>query len=216
MNYKLMPFFLLLCIGSLPVQAKMYKWVDDEGNTHFGDKIPAQYLNKGHKELNDQGAVVDTHKAVKVETAEEKKERIRLEKIEKKKQKELKLQARQDRVLLDTYTTEIDLTAARDARLDAVESQLQLSKSIIADAKRKLDITEKKIATIKAAGNEVPPNITKKMEREEKQVKTYQALIAKHEKKKAEINRQFAGYIERFRELKEDQKRIKEERAGLR
>ena len=216
MNYKLISFFLLLCIGSLPIQAKMFKWEDEDGNVHFGDRIPNKYLNKDHKELNEQGAVVGTHDAVKVETEEEKKEKYRLLQIEKEKKKNAKDQARQDRVLLDTYTTERDLTAARDARLDAVESQLQLSKSIIADARRKLDITEKQIATIKAAGNGVPKNITDKMQSEEKQLKTYQDLVAGHEKKKLVINEQFEGYIKRFRELKIDQQRVKDEREARR
>lgn len=216
MNYKLISFFLLFCVATLSVQAKMYKWEDEDGNVHFGDRIPNQYLNKDHKELNAQGAVVDTHVGVKVETEEEKQERYRLVRVEKEKQKEAKDKARQDRVLLDTYTTERDLTAARDARLDAVESQLQLSKTIIVDAQRKLDMTEKQIATIKAAGNEVPKNITRKMKREEKQVKTYQDLVATHEKKKLAINEQFEGYIKRFRELKIDQQRVKDEREARR
>ena len=216
MNYKLISFFLLLCIGSLPIQAKMFKWEDDDGNVHFGDTIPPQYLNKQHNQLNAQGAVVSTHDEVKDETEEEKQEKYRLVKIEKEKQKEAKDQARQDRMLLDTYTTERDLTAARDARLDAVESQLQLSKSTIIDAKLKLDITEKQIATIKAAGNKVPNNITRKMKLEEKQLKTYQNLITSHEKKKLEINEQFGGYIIRFRELKIDQQRVNDERETRR
>lgn len=206
MNYKLIPFFLLIFICTLPVQAKMFKWVDEEGNTHFGDKIPNKYLHKGHKELNDQGAVVGTHVEVKAETEESKQERIRLEQIAKEKEKEAKAQARQDRVLVDTYTTERDLTAAQEARLDAVDSQLQLSTSIIADTKRKIAVTEDQINNIKAAGNKVPKNILDKKKGEEKQLQTYQDLATKHEKRKLEINEQFDGYIKRFRELMEDKK----------
>ena len=216
MNYKLISFLLLLCIGSLPTQAKMFKWEDEDGNVHFGDKIPNQYLNKQHNELNAQGAVVSTHDEVKDKTEEEKQEKYRLIKIEREKKTKAKDQLRQDRMLLDTYTTERDLTAARDARLDAVESQLQLSKSTIIDAKLKLDITEKQIAAIKAAGNEVPNNITHKMKLEEKQLKTYQDLVTSHEKKKLAINEQFEGYIKRFRELKIDQQRVKDERETQR
>jgi len=216
MNYKLISFFLLLSVCSLSVQAKMYKWEDEDGNVHFGDRIPTQYLNKGHKELNAQGAVVGTHDEVKVETEEEKQEKYRLLQAEKEKERKVKEKARQDQVLLDTYTTERDLTAARDARLDAVNSQLQLSKSIIEDAKRKLDATERQIATIKGAGNEVPKNIISKMKREERQLKTYQDLVASHEKRKQGINEQFGDYIKRFRELKIEQQRIKDEREARR
>ncbi len=214
MNYKLSSLFILMFACSVPVQAKMYKWVDEEGVVHFGDSIPAKYLNKERKELNSQGATVKIHPAA--ETVEQRKERFRLEQEEKEKKKIVQEQAKQDRVLLDTYTTEDDLTAALDARLNAVGSQLQLSESIIADAKRKLDLTEKQITSIKAGGREVPQNILDKMRREEKQLKTHEKVAAGHQKRKQEINDQFGAYIKRFRELKANQKRIKEEREARR
>ena len=216
MNYKLTPLLLLLFVCTLPVQAKMYKWVDEYGNTHFADKMPDEYMNKEHKEMNAQGAVVKTHDEIVPETEEQKKKKLQLAREKREEEKRVIEQAKRDRVLLDTYTTERDLTAALKARLDAVDSQLQLSESIIADAKRKLDITEKQITKIKASGKEVPQNISDKMMGEEKQLKTYQELAASHEKRKQEVNEQFGGYIKRFRELKANQKRIKEEREARR
>lgn len=216
MNYKLVSFFLLFCLCSLPVQAKMYKWVDEDGNTHFGDKIPDKYLSKEHKELNAQGAVVQKHEEVREETPEERKEKNRLERLEREKKKEAEEQAKRDRVLLDTYTTERDLIAARKARLDAVESQLQLSESIINHAKRKLEITEKQITRIKAGGKEVPQNISDKMKAEEKQLATHHKVAASHQQRKEEINKQFDAYIARFRELKAEQQRVKDEREARR
>ena len=216
MNYRLLPFFLLFLTCSLSVQAKMYKWVDEQGSVHFGDKVPNQYLTKEHAELNEQGAVVETHEEVVVETEEQKKDRLQLERIEREKKQQALEQAKQDRVLLDTYTTERDLTAALNARLDAVDSQLQLSESIVADARRKLEATEKQITALKASGKEVPKNISDKMHSEEKQLKTHLEVAAEHEKRKQEINEQFGGYIKRFRELKANQQRVKDEREARR
>ena len=216
MNYKLMQLFILMFACSLPVQAKMFKWVDEEGSTHFGDKVPERYLHKKHKELNEQGAVVETHDEIKVETAEQRKEKFRLERIEREKKEKAKKQAKQDRVLLDTYTTERDLTAARDARLDAVGSQLQLSESILEATKRKLDQTGKQITRIKASGKEVPQNILDKMKREERQLKTHKGIATGHQKRKQEISDQFASYIKRFRELKAERQRVKDEREARR
>jgi len=200
----------------LPAQAKMYKWTDEDGNVHFGDRIPDQYLAKEHKEMNAQGAVIETHEEIKEETPEERQEKLRLEQLKKEEEKKAKEQAKQDRVLLDTYTTERDLTAALDARLDAVDSQLQLSESIIADAKRKLDLTEKQITNIKAGGKEVPKNISDKMKREEKQLETYKEVAEGHQLRKKQITEQFEAYIKRFRELKADSQRIKDEREARR
>ncbi|MDT8283369.1 MAG: DUF4124 domain-containing protein, partial [Gammaproteobacteria bacterium] len=45
----------ILLTSSFCVQATMYKWTDNEGQMHFGDKIPSEYLVKEHDELNEQG-----------------------------------------------------------------------------------------------------------------------------------------------------------------
>lgn len=214
MNYKLTPLFILIFICLSPVQAKMYKWVDDEGVVHFGDMVPTEQLNKERRELNSQGVTV---KAIPpAETEEQRKERFRLERIEREEKKKVEELRKQDKVLMDTYTTESDLDAALKARLDAVESQLQLSKSIIESAKKKQEKTEKAITRIKASGKEVPKNLLDKMENESKQLKTYQKLAIGHETRKQEITEQFGAYIKRFRELKANQNRIKEKREARR
>jgi hypothetical protein len=204
--------FFLVC--SLPVHAKMYKWVDENGQTHFGDKVPARYLKKEHKELNEQGATIKTHDAA--ETEEQIAEKRRQERLRKEEEKKAEAQAKRDRVLLDTYTTERDLVAARDARLDAVASQMQLSESIISDAERKHEATEKQITQIKATGREVPKNISDKVVREEKQLAIQQKIAQGHKERQQQIITQFDGYIDRFRELKAEQKRVKEEREARR
>ncbi len=60
MRQNFIVFLLIFFVGSFNAQAKMYKWVDEFGQTHFGDKIPAQYLDKEHREINDQGATLKT------------------------------------------------------------------------------------------------------------------------------------------------------------
>ncbi len=35
-----LPVVLVVIVSSFSVQAKMYKWVDEDGQMHFGDKIP--------------------------------------------------------------------------------------------------------------------------------------------------------------------------------
>ena len=184
----------------LPAQAKMFKWKDENGQTHYGDRIPARYLDKERKELNAQGTVVK--KKDRALTAEERKEQRRQEVIAEEKAKILKEQQRRDRVLLDTYTTERDLIIARDARIDAVNSQLELSESIIESAKLKLGRTEKQIANIEARKREVPKDVHNKLERDTQQLATHIKVADGHKLKLETIKTQFGEYIARFNELK--------------
>ena len=203
---------VLLMISVSPVQAKTYKWVDENGQTHFGDKIPEQYLIKEHKELNDQG--LTTKKVDAMPTEEELQEMQRQATLKKEEERKAKESKKRDRVLIDTYTTERDLIIARDARLDAVGSQLQLSESIIKDAERKLEQTKSQIAAIKAQSKKVPKNISDKKAKNESQLATYKKVAKGHHERKQAIMVQFEGYIERFRELKQESKRIKEARKA--
>ena len=201
-----------LMLGTATIaQAKMYKWVDEKGQMHFGDKIPEQYLVKEHQELNEQGVVVKTKEAAK--TPEELAEARRLEAERKKIEAEKKRQAQRDRVLLDTYTTERDLIVARDSRLEAVDSQINLSKSIIDDSSKNITSLEKQITSIKESNREVPKDLYRRLEIEKKQVEVQEVNMKNHIKRREDISVQFNDYITRFKELKAEQKARRDELA---
>ena len=187
----------VLLVGS--VQAGLYRWVDEHGNVHYGDKVPARYLKKEHEELNEQGTMVKKHD--RAMTAEERAQKQREEAERKRLENERRAQALRDRVLTDTYTTERDLVAARDARLDAIDSQLQLSKDIIESSAEKVKKTEQLIDNLKASGKMVPEATYAKLEREKLQLATQKGVQEGHRIKREEVIEQFDGYIARFREL---------------
>lgn len=212
MYQKTLLLLILSILVVLPAQAKMYKWVDDDGNVHYGDKVPTKYLHKERRELSEQGTLI---KKVDRAATEEEKEQKRLEEQARaEKAEQERVERAKDRVLLDTYTTERDLVAAKDARVEAVGSQIQLSETIIADAQRKLDETAKRVAQVKASGREVPQHMYDKMAREEKQLATHKKVAAGHKKNREAIIVQFDAYIERFRKLMENKRAKREARLN--
>jgi hypothetical protein len=199
-------FFMTVTCYVAASQAGMYRWVDEYGDVHYGDKVPAQYLKNEHEELNEQGTLVKKHD--RAMTAEEKAEKKRLDAEHERLENEKRQQALRDRVLTDTYTTERDLVAARDARLEAIDSQLRLSRDIIESSKVKVKKTEELIQKLKAADRMVPEATYAKLEREKAQLSTQQGVQKGHQIKREEVIKQFDGYVARFRELMaEKQKR---------
>jgi hypothetical protein len=215
-RFVLLSFSVILLSSPLAAQAKMYKWVDENGQMHFGDKIPSKYVVKEHEELNEQGVTIKHKEAAK--TPEQKAEEKRLEKERKMAELEEKKKKQRDRVLLDTYTTERDLIVARDSRLDAVGSQIHLAESIIADSNNKIESMEKQVTQIKASNREVPADLYQRIEGEKHQVEVQSQVMENHIKRRDEIAAQFNGYIERFNVLKAEQKAKREqlikERSG--
>lgn len=215
MRFTLVTLSAVLISCTFSVQAKMYRWLDENGQMHFGDKIPPRYLVKAHDELNEQGITIKHKEAAK--TAEQRAEEKRLEKERKQALIEEKKKKQRDRVLLDTYTTERDLIVARDSRLDAVDAQIHLAESIIADSNNKIESMEKQITEIKASNREVPPALFQQLDIEKQQVAVQSEVMSNHKKHRDEIAEQFSGYIERFNVLKAEQKakrdRLAKERA---
>ncbi|MBT8119176.1 MAG: DUF4124 domain-containing protein [Gammaproteobacteria bacterium] len=211
MRFTFLTFSVVLLAYAFPLQAKMYKWVDENGQVHFGDRIPTKYVVKEHDELNEHGVKTRHREAAKTpeQLAEERRqerERKKAELIEKKKKQ-------RDRVLLDTYTTERDLIVARDSRLDAVNSQIRLAKSIISDSNNKIESMEQQVTQIKASNREVPADLYERIDNEKQQVTVQAMVMENHKKRSIEIAEQFNGYIERFKVLKAEQKAKRERLA---
>ncbi len=204
MRLVLLTVSAVLVCGSFSAQAKMYKWVDENGQMHFGDSIPTEYQRKAHEELNDAGIVMKRKEAEK--TAEQKREEKRLAKKREKMLQAEKIKQQRDRVLLDTYTTERDLVVARDSRLDAVGSQINLAETIVSDSNKKIQSLEKQVAAIKASDREVPVDLYKQIESHQQQIAVQNKVKAGHEKRRDDISAQFKDYIERFKVLKAEQK----------
>lgn len=211
MRFILLTVSAVILTCAFSVQAKMYKWVDENGQVHFGDRIPPEYLVKEHDELNELGVKTRHREAAK--TSEQKAEERRLEREQKKIELAEKKKKQRDRVLLDTYTTERDLVVARDSRLDAVNSQINLAESIISDSNNKIESMEQQVAEIKASNREVPIDLYKRIDNEKQQVAVQTKVMENHKKRSIEISEQFNGYIDRFKVLKAEQKAKRERLA---
>ena len=80
--YKSIPILLLalgLAGGALAQEARVYKWVDEDGITHYGDSIPAEYAELPKEVINDHGVSVErlAGKKTKAELEAERREEER-------------------------------------------------------------------------------------------------------------------------------------------
>ena len=183
---------------------ELVKWVDENGQVHYGDRIPPEYVQGKHEYLTPQAVVVKEIPAVlPVEEVR------RLEKIaQKEREAEEALQAKkdeaylQDKILLDTYTEERDIIASRDARLETIVSQEELAKRLIADQEEKLTSNDARIQSLRDSGIEVPENMLQtSLTLRQKLLSNKQFLLDKEEER-LKIEQQFRRSIDRFRILR--------------
>lgn len=131
-NYKvgLLAAFIVGTTFSFPSAAKLYKWVDDNGVTHYGETIPPEHADKDRSELNKAGRVIKQENVLTPEEHRSKKEADAKKRAEEKAALEKK---RHDRMLTSTYSNvkEIDLARSRslqqlDAHINSIQSQFKL------------------------------------------------------------------------------------------
>ena len=190
-----------LVVVLAPVQAELNRWVDEEGNVHYGDSVPSQYLGKGRAVLSPQGVVIEEVKPMKSE--EELTEEARQIEIKKQAMIEQKKKDLRDRVLLDTFTTERDILMVRDARIEAIDSQINLTETIIKDHEKKVKQLKAHIAAVEASGKQVPENTLKELEGVSQQLETHYQYVETKSKEREKILHSFDEDILRFRELKQ-------------
>jgi len=197
-NYRL---FVALVIGmtfSLPVMAKMYKWVDDKGVTHYGETIPPEYAHRDREELNKAGRVVEKKEVLTPEERHAKE----LEDIRKREDEEAALeQKRRDKALLNTYSgvKEIDLARVRnlqqvEARLNSISSQLKMADDKLIGLQKEADGYTK-------TGKKTPASLQEDLQESQARLTKLQQDLEKSRAEKAAVEARYDADKARYREL---------------
>ncbi len=148
MDAKFLIAGIVLCAAfSSSAEAKLYKWVDDNGVTHYSETMPPQYANRNRVQLNDQGREIkeSDKKANKAGGPPTPEEQAAID------------QRRKDKALLDTYSNEGEIDLARNrnlqqsnARINSINIRLKAAQSNLARLQQESDgftKTGKKIPT---------------------------------------------------------------------
>jgi len=111
----------VLFAAAANVEARVYKWVDKKGITHYGETVPPEYANANITELDDKGRVVSQHEVLTPEQAA-----ARAEAEAKKRAEEQAAldQKRHDKALVSSYNSEQEIDLARDRSLKQVNAML--------------------------------------------------------------------------------------------
>ncbi len=195
-----------LCAFSSKANAgTLYKWVDDNGQIRYSDRLPPKQVRKKHQQLNSQGMVLSTKEAAKSdeELAAAAEAKRKLEEHQAAEAKVREAQFRLDRVLLLTFSTDAELTLARDNRLEVLESVIELINKSIHATQQQLDRLQTSADEIYLSkGKEVPGGLAQKIEHFTRKIENRSGQLEAKMAEKSKINKQYRVDLARFRELK--------------
>lgn len=192
---KLLVSAAALCAAfSLNAEAKLYKWVDDNGTTHYGETIPPEYANKeamklekGRVEKRDDKFEKGKDKAALNDPAAEQ-ARIEAE--------------RHDNALINTYSNEQEIDLARDRNLQQVEARASSYATLFKSAQEHLADLQQEMDKISKQNRKIPKSLEEDIEEAKARITKLQNDIDTNAKEMDTVKARYAAEKVRYRELK--------------
>jgi hypothetical protein len=114
---------LAILLAASVGEAATYRWVDEQGKVHYGDRIPPQYVGQGHSELNGQGRVI--RRVDRAPSSTEARQRREQEHAQHEtEEQEARVRQRRDNALLATYSSAREIELAKSRALDQEQAML--------------------------------------------------------------------------------------------
>ena len=182
-------------------QKKTYRWVDKNGQVHYGDSVPAEYAEQDRDVLNKQGVKVGREEGLI--TPEEAAVMAAEEKAAREEQKR-KLR---DRVLLQTYQSVMELEVLRDNRLELVDAQLTIQEQSLANLRAQHAKIERVAARYSPANPDpgappLPEETSADLARSANDIATQESNLVRRREERENIRLTFEADIKRYQELR--------------
>jgi hypothetical protein len=181
------------------VEAKLYKWVDDNGTTHYGETIPPEYANKSSTQLDDKGFV---EKRTEKLTPEERKAKASDDVRKNAEQQAATETKRKDNALLSTFSNEKEIDLARDRSAQQVEARIDSYKTLLKSAQETLVAHHKELDNFNSQSKKIPVSLTEDIAEGEAKVAKLQKDLDQSEKELVNVKARFEADKLRYRELK--------------
>jgi hypothetical protein len=197
-NHSVLIALLFGITFSLPASAKLYKWVDDKGVTHYGETIPPEYANKDRVELNKSGRAV---KKIEIPTPAERQAQSRAKAQEIADKKDLTEKKRRDMTLTSTYSNSKEIELARNRSLQQVNARINNNNSQLKMANDNLLGLHKESETYTKANKPIPASLQEEVEESQTRVDKLQKNLDKSLAEKAAVEARYDADKARYQEL---------------
>jgi hypothetical protein len=177
---------------------KVYEWVDAQGITQYGDRIPPEYASQEHRVISGRGIELEHTEAQKTpeQLAEEDQKRI-----------DAARRADRDRNLLNTYVSVQEIERLRDQRLALVIDQIKVTGQfldILNGQMSKLRLSSARFRPYSTDPNAPPMSdqVAEDLVRVGSDIHTQEENLREKRSEQAIMSKQFESDIARFKELK--------------
>ena len=176
----------------------LYKWVDANGVTHYGDHVPPEYASQEQHVLNSRGYEIDRLEAQKTP-----------EQVASEERRKLDAQQSQtrDHNLLSTFASVQEIERLRDQRVQLVADQIKVTNSFLETLngrmkKMRADTLRYRPYSSDPKAPPMPDQMAEDLVRLTTDMRTQQQNLQQKRAEESSMSIQFESDIDRFKELK--------------
>ena len=177
---------------------RLYKWVDEQGVTHYGDRIPPEYAAQEQRVYNGQGVEIERRDAQKsaAQLAAEEQQRLATEAMQNR-----------DRNLLNTYGSLPEIEQLRDQRLALLDVQMKVTNQFLERLNQQLHQIETTVTRFRPYSDNphappMPDQVADDLVHVGIELHTQEQNLHQKQSEEATMRAQFAADLARFKELK--------------
>ena len=195
----------LLLIGSVAAYAgqteRVYRWVDEDGQIHYGDSVPPEYSDLPKEVLNEHAVTVDHLEGRKTE------EQLAAEAKAKELAMQKELQLRADKALLATYLSVEEIVMHRDRRIELFQAQSRVTELYLRNLERRLTKLKREAAKYRPYSEDpdaplISQDLVADINETQETIARHQRNLLKFQEDEAQMVARFEGDINRFKSLK--------------
>ena len=200
----------LLAIGLLSITVvasaggragTVYRWVDEDGITHYDDSVPAEYRDHNKDILTDEGIKVGSIRGRKTE------EELAAERRAEELQQAKNIQLRADKALLATYLSVDEILMHRDRRVQLFQAQSRVTELFLSNLENRLQKLERQASRYQPYASDpdasmVDPDLVVRINDTKSTIERHEKNLAKFATDERQIVARFEGDINRFKTLK--------------
>ncbi len=190
--------FICTMALSLSAEAKLYKWVDDKGKTHYGEVIPPEYANSERDTLKKSGLLEKRIEKPDPVSIRAKQEADQARAVDNQ---ALLDQKRRDSALLNTYSNEKEIDMALGRSLVLITARIESNHMMLKSSQETLTGFQKEAQTLTKAGKNIPASLTKDIALSEAKLTRYTTELSKNEAELASVKTRFENEKTLYRKL---------------
>ncbi len=192
---------LALPLAAIAGDAKVFRWIDEDGVIHYGDSIPARYAELPKQVLNEHGVAVEELDGKKTP------EQIEAERIENEKRVAVELRKRADQALLATYLSVDEILMHRDRRVELFQAQSRVTELYLSNLSRRMENIRQDAARYSPYSEDsdapiIPDDLAEDLRKTKDTIERHERNLKKFLADEQLIIARFAGDISRFKVLK--------------